>query len=175
MVLLPTAFIAASERNTYLLLKNSFNLYHLVCMTESLRDVSVDAETLQWLWIHFLFSALKALRVFQSTCASLACRNHFRSKTPVTACKGRRIYTRIFRAAVNKSTEAKWMLGIKQPLVLLLPCAEKATAQSSIFHPSRIQQHTADRSLLLVSPQPGFQPHGFLFPETNFLALLWLR
>lgn len=106
MVLLPTVFIPASERNTYLLLKNCFNLYHLVCMTESLRDVSVYAESLQWLWIHFLFSALKALRVFQSTCASLACHNHFRSKIPVTVCKGRKICIRTFWAAINKSTEA---------------------------------------------------------------------
>lgn len=175
MVLLPTVFIPASERNTYLLLKNCFNLYHLVCMTESLRDVSVYAENLQWLWIHFLFSALKALRVFQSTCASLACHNHFRSKIPVTVCKGRKICIRTFWAAINKSTEANWMSGTNQPLVLLLPCAEKATAQSSILQLSRIQQHTADQTLLLVSLQTGLQPHGFLFPETSFLVLLWLR
>lgn len=45
MVLLPTVFIAALEKNTYLLFKNSFNLHHHVCMTESFWNISVYAET----------------------------------------------------------------------------------------------------------------------------------
>lgn len=48
MVLLPTVFIAALENNMCLLFKDSFNLYHLVCMTEPFRNIPVYAETLKW-------------------------------------------------------------------------------------------------------------------------------
>jgi len=47
MVLFPTVFIAALEKNTHLF-KNNFNVYHLACMTESFRNIPNYAEALKW-------------------------------------------------------------------------------------------------------------------------------
>lgn len=139
----------------YLLFKNSFNLYHPVCMTESFRNVSVYAETLKWLWICFLFSALKHhvyFNLLAPSSASLACHNNFRNKIYVTVCNGRNC-VRIFWATINKSSEANWTARTEQTPVPLLPAAATTPVHSSTF-PQPAQQHTADQPLLWSSSQP---------------------
>lgn len=135
-VLLPTVFTAAIEENMYLLFKNSFNLYHPVCMTETFRNISVYAESLKWLWIHFLFSALEHhvyFNLLTLSSASLACHNNFRNNIHVTACNGRRTCVRTFWATINKSSEADWTARTEQLLVPLLPAAVTTPVQSSTF------------------------------------------
>lgn len=156
----------------YLLFKNSFNLYHRVCMTESFRNVSVYAETLKWLWICFLFSALKHhvyFNLLAPSSASLACHNNFRNKIYVTVCNGRNC-VRIFWATINKSSEATEQPGRSRHRCHCCQLLQQPPCTAALF-PSQHSSTQPTSHCFEVHRSPIVTDPSFSFPWNKFSCL----